>query len=102
MSARRLRLEVTERANDDLRSIQAYTLAQWGADQATAYEAAIHSAFETLRTHPALGKDRGDLRLGLRSFPISSHVILYHVAEDTLTVLRVVHQRMDILRALRP
>jgi toxin ParE1/3/4 len=102
MSARKFRLEVTERASDDLRSIQAYTLAQWGVDQASEYEEAIHDAFEMLRTHPELGKNREDLRSGLRSYPVLGHFILYEIARDTLVVQRIVHQRMDSSRAIFP
>lgn len=102
MSARRLRLAVTERAADDLRSIQAYFLEHWGVDQASVYEEAIHNALESLRSQPELGKARDDLRSQLRSHPILSHIIIYRVDGATLTVLRIVHQRMDILRALLP
>lgn len=102
MSARRLRLGVSEPATNDLRGIQAYTLAQWGSAQATAYEESLHGALEMLLTRPGLGRARDDIRSGLRSYPVASHVILYRVDGDTLIVLRILHQRMDIVRALLP
>lgn len=102
MSARKFRLELTERASDDLRSIQAYTLAQWGVDKATEYEEAIHDALEKLRTHPELGKNRDDLRSGLRSYPVLNHLIVYETDRAMVVVQRIVHQRMDSSRALLP
>lgn len=99
MSAPRLRLAVTRRAANDLRTIRRYTRKHWGAAQASDYEEAIHVALETLREYPEIGKARDDLRPNLRSHPVLSHVIVYRVDGDTLNVLRIVHQRMDILRS---
>ena len=102
MSARRLRLEVSELATDDLRSIQAYTLDHWGPVQATAYEESLHGVLEMLLARPGLGRARDDIRSGLQSYPVASHVILYRIDGDTLMVLRILHQRMDVVHALLP
>ena len=102
MSAPRLRLAITRRAANDIRTIRRYTRKQWGVAQASDYEEAIHNAFETLRTYPDLGKTRDDLLPALRCHPVLSHIIMYRVDGDTLNVLRIVHQRMDLFRALVP
>ena len=102
MSARKLRLSITYLPVDDLRSIQAYTLARWGVDRATEYEEAIHDALDMLRTHPNLGKNRDDLPPGLRSYPVLNHLNLYETDRVMLVVQRIVHQRMDSFRQLLP
>lgn len=102
MSAPRLRLAVTRRAANDLRTIRRYTQKHWGVTQASDYEEAIHIALGTLCTDPDIGKARDDLRPNLRSYPVLSHVIVYRVDGDTLNVLRIVHQRMDLLSTLLP
>jgi toxin ParE1/3/4 len=98
MSAPRLRLAITRRAANDLRTIRRYTRKQWGDIQASNYEEAIHHAFENLCAHPEIGKTRDDLLSDLRSHLVVSHIIIYRVDGDTLNVLRIVHQRMDLFR----
>jgi plasmid stabilization system protein ParE len=86
-------------AIDDHCGSQAYALAQWGPVQATTYEESLHDALENLL-----------LRLGLRGAQDEdstqttelSRIILYRCYEDTLTALRVRHQRMDFVRVLLP
>jgi plasmid stabilization system protein ParE len=36
----------------------------------------------------------------VRSRPVGEHVILYEADEHVVTVLRIIHRRMDIERAL--
>ena len=47
-------------------------------------------------TPPFLGKSRGEIASGVRSFVVQQHVILYRVEKDSVRVLRLVHSRMDI------
>ncbi len=98
MSAPRRRLVLTELAAGDLKSIQRYSLEQWGAEQMTAYEDAIHHALDTLRDQPYLGRNRDDLLTGLRSLGIASHTIFYRIEGDNLVVQRILHQRLDATR----
>mgnify|MGYP000518813376 CR=1 FL=1 len=102
MSAHRLRLAVTEDAAIDLEDIQAYTLTQWGKEQAREYEDALDRAFATLREQPQLGISRDDLLDGLRGYTVQSHIVFYLIVDDTLVVQRVLHQRMDSARAFSP
>ena len=48
--------------------------------------------------HPLIGEQRPDLRAGLRSWQVHPHIIFYAVDDDTrtVTILRVLHGRMDI------
>jgi toxin ParE1/3/4 len=100
MSARKTRIVLTERAREDARNIQLYTLEQWGNEQAAAYDEAIAAALERLRIHPRIGKARDDLRPGLRSYAVEKHLILYRIEGDELVVQRIVHSRQAIERAV--
>jgi plasmid stabilization system protein ParE len=40
------------------------------------------------------------MRPGLRSFPVRQHIIFYRVGPQTVSVLRVLHSRMDTARHL--
>ena len=102
MSARSLRLVITRRTASDIRTIRRYTQKQWSLAQASDDEEAIHNALETLRAYPPVGKPRDGLLTGLRIHLILSHIILYRVDGDALTVLRLLHQRMGVVRVLLP
>jgi toxin ParE1/3/4 len=49
-----------------------------------------------LAVFPGLGRIRDDVGLGLRSYPVSEHVVWYRVEADMVVILRIVHARMDI------
>lgn len=49
-----------------------------------------------LAENPDLGVLRSDILPGLRSFPCDHHVIFYRVGKSTVTILRVLHERMNV------
>lgn len=61
---------------------------------------AVYAALDVLCLHPRLGTTREDLRPRLRRHPVLSHIVVYRVDGNMLIVLRIVHQRMDLDRAL--
>lgn len=95
MSARRLRLAVTERAAIDVVGIQRYSIDRWSTEQATAYEQAIDRALDILCAQPRLGIRRDDLLPGLRSHHVLRHTIYYLIEGDMIVVQRILHERMD-------
>jgi len=56
----------------------------------------IGAVFEMLVRNPLAGRERPDLRRGLRSFPVGSYFIFYVPLEDGIEVVRVMHGRQDI------
>ncbi len=98
MSVPEHRLVLTRRAQSDARSIQVFSLQQWGAEQAAAYDEAINRALEQLRAHPLLGRPREELRPGLRGYPVEQHVILYRVEGNAVIVQRILHGRQSAVR----
>jgi len=61
----------------------------------------LTTRFSLLGTHPRAGRQRDDLRPGLRGFPVGEYVILYRVEGDDAVILRVIGGRMDIASILR-
>lgn len=102
MSARKPRLIVAPRAQRDIRNIRVYGLNQWGEAQADAYHTALTKGFERLQDHPLIGKARDDLRAGLRSWPVEHHVLYYRIKDDVIEVVRILHERADPARHIRP
>jgi toxin ParE1/3/4 len=52
--------------------------------------------FFLLANHPYVGRQRDDLRAGLRSFPVGQYVVIYRIQDPDVLILHVVHGRRDI------
>jgi toxin ParE1/3/4 len=85
------------RARDDLDAIWDYIAHEARAEApADKLIDAITERLWLLSEHPRIGRVRNDLGLGLRSFPVSSYVIVYEVSGSDVSVLRIVHGRRDL------
>ena len=64
----------------------------------------IAERFWMLATFPYAGRSRdGDLRTGLRSFPVRDYLIIYRVDSDELVmIIHVVHGSRDLDSLIRP
>ncbi|TYO66440.1 type II toxin-antitoxin system RelE/ParE family toxin [Bradyrhizobium hipponense] len=58
--------------------------------------ARIGEIFEMLVDNPLAGRERRELRAGLRSFPAGNYVIFYFPLPDGVEIIRVMHGRQDI------
>ncbi len=56
----------------------------------------IEATFDMLAETPFAGRDRSELRAGLRSFPIGNYLIFYMPTPNGVDVVRVMHGRQDI------
>ena len=93
MSPRRYRVFITQTAHEEFSEILAYTEEGWGAEQRDKYRDVFVGTIERLSRTPLLGTPRDELRPGLRSVPMGSHVIYYSVIDDVIYVRRVLHRR---------
>ena len=92
---------LTRRALADLRDIARCTRETWGRRQARLYLEELELRIRKLALSPEAGRLREDVAPSVRSFPIGRHVMFYLTSESGITVLRVLHPRMDIARAFR-
>lgn len=97
-----MKLVLTVAALDDLRSVRAYTLETWGADQEERYLRNLWCRFETIRSNPHRFRLREDLFPGCRIAAEGRHVILFRADDNILQVVRVLHSAMDFKRHLPP
>jgi toxin ParE1/3/4 len=98
MSVRRSHVVLKPVARRDVRSILLYTGQRWGCAQRDAYREALDQAFMTLSVNPLVGRSRDEIAPNLRSYNIQHHVIYCRVTTQTVTVLRVLHGKMDATR----
>ena len=102
MSAPRLTVSFTRRAQRDFENILFHTLQQWGEEQRDKYALAMTRALQVLGENPNLGRARDDLAPGYRSYLVEQHVILYRVTTRSVRVSRIIHNRMDARSAMKP
>ena len=95
MSAPDLHVEFTVDAQADLTSIAFYTAERWGTRQRDAYIERIVTATHDLPQFPGRGRIREDLGEAVRALPVEQHVIYYRATDQAVTILRVLHSRMD-------
>jgi toxin ParE1/3/4 len=88
--------ELSAEADRDIESIFDHTVIEFGFDQAVKYVFEFEGCLELLASKPQLGKKRTDIRKGLRSFKLASHIIFYRVMEDRIRVVRVLHASRDL------
>ena len=93
-------IELSLEADIDLQKIYDYTEDAFGPDQALGYLKGLDELFQTLRIQPHTGRQRTDIRAGLRSISYVSHIVFYRVIETKVRIVRVLHASRDIPKFL--
>lgn len=96
------RYEFADQAEFDLETIIDYTLDRWEKTQAEDYLEGLEKLAQYLADSPDLGMDRNTLIEGLISFPYISHILYYIKQQHGITIIRVLHKRMDPKRHIMP
>ncbi|KVL25424.1 plasmid stabilization protein ParE [Burkholderia territorii] len=99
MPAKSRTVRLTPLAETDLEDIWSYTVERWSLEQAERYVRDLAAAFERLARGEWLGRP-SRAGVGYRRYTVGSHVVFYRETADTLDVIRVLHQRMDVDRHL--
>lgn len=94
------RYRLTPAAQRDLDDIFDYSASQFGLAQAERYTAELQAACEQLADQPTRAQDSSAIRAGYRRWPVGRHMIWLRVETDGITVIRILHQRMDVAARL--
>ena len=86
-------------AEADLEDIWLYTFKNWSEEQANSYHRDLITTFDDLAADRKLGR-HADIREGYFKYVAGSHVIYFRKAKHGITVIRVLHVRMDANRHL--
>lgn len=89
-------VNTTAKAEQDLLDIWLYTYRTWGETQADRYLDELHRGIRLLAENPTLGSDYGHIRHGYRRSSINYHRVFYRYSGDTLEIMRVLHESMDV------
>lgn len=94
------RYRIRQSAREDLKSIARYTEREWGVEQRNIYLRQLANRFDWLAQTPTLGKQRDDIKEGYMCYPEGRHVIFYVIRNDSIEIVGVLHEQMDIMRHL--
>lgn len=93
---------ISKQAIDDLNNIWVYTFHKWSKEQADRYYDLIIGEIEFIADNHLTGKSAEQTRKNYRVTTIKSHLIFYRKVEnETVEIVRILHQRMDIKRRLK-
>ena len=95
-----MRVVITRQARRDQDNISRYTLERWGRAQLLSYVGGLLDALDAIAASPKVGRLVTGLPRVYRRYPYGSHFIFYTVNDDTIRIVRILHQRMDAERHL--
>ncbi len=87
---------ISKNAIADLEEIWLYTADTWSVTQADRYYSLIFDEIRHICKNPATGKSMDHVRKGYRASKVKSHLIFYRVINETVEIIRILHERMDI------
>jgi toxin ParE1/3/4 len=82
-------------AKEDLEEIHDF-ITKGSSRHATQMLQRFESIFNLLVDAPMAGTSRNELEQGIRSYPVGSYIIFYHVKDQFVIIDRVLHTGRDI------
>ena len=87
---------ISKKAVSDLEEIWIYTVEKWSIEQADRYYNLVFDEINYICKHINTGKSMEHIRKDYRAAKVKSHLIFYRVVNDTIEIIRILHERMDI------
>jgi len=89
--------KITNEAVKDLEEIWIFTNQKWSVEQADRYYNLIIDEIEFLSSNPLSGQSMDHIKDGFRVSKVKSHLVFYKIINnETIEIIRVLHQRMDV------
>ncbi|WP_245435940.1 type II toxin-antitoxin system RelE/ParE family toxin [Mesorhizobium tamadayense] len=60
----------------------------------------MHSTITLIDQFPAIARNASDVRPGLLKYAVGSHVLYLRTTEQSIDIVRILHQQMDYPRHL--
>jgi len=87
---------ISKKAVSDLEEIWLYTVKKWSVEQADRYYNLIFDEINFICANINTGKSMEYIRKGYRAAKVKSHLIFYRIINETVEIIRILHERMDI------
>lgn len=95
------KLRVSRDAAADLDEIWLYIAQRGGVAVAQRYIEHLTGTFDVIASMPGIGRDRRELKSGMRSHSVDDYVVYYQHKKGLLTILHVVHGARDVTKLFR-
>ena len=95
-----MQLKVAVEADQDVADLYAYGTAAFGERQADSYVIELLGEYRRILAWPLATRERNDVRPPIRLRRFRAHNIFYDVADDTVTIVRVLHHSADWVNIL--
>ncbi|MCC5886330.1 MAG: type II toxin-antitoxin system RelE/ParE family toxin [Gammaproteobacteria bacterium] len=92
------RYVLSAEADQDIGDLFDFSVQTFGSAQAAEYLLSLEDCLLRLIDNPALGRERPEIRAGLRSVALASHVIFYRIDAPSVRVVGVLHGSRDLPR----
>jgi toxin ParE1/3/4 len=92
------KIVLSPRARQDFIEILRFTGETWGHGQVSIYRDKIDDALQLIGRNPGMGHRSSDLPETHRVYFVGSHVIVYRDQDTCVAVVRILHQRMSLVR----
>lgn len=93
-----MRLELSRKAQSDLYDIRNFSVLHFGVDRAIAYLDAFEATFRRIRDFPEIGAPHFALNPAAHTLGCQRHRVYYELSGDTVLIVRILHQAMDVTR----
>ncbi len=87
---------ISKKAVSDLEEIWLYTFEKWSKEQADRYYNLIFNEINYICKNVSAGKPMEHVRKGYRATKVKSHLIFYKIVNDTIEIIRILHEQMDV------
>lgn len=91
---------ISKKAVSDLEEIWLYTVEKWSVDQADRYYNLIFDEIHYVCKNRNASNPMEHVRKGYRASKVKSHLIFYRIRNNTVEVIRILHEQMDIEKRL--
>ena len=87
---------ISKKAVSDLEEIWLYSVEKWSIDQADRYYNLIFDEINYICKNTNAGKSMEHVRKSYRASKVKSHLIFYRVLGETVEIIRILHELMDV------
>jgi len=87
-------------AEQDIEGIWNDGAERWGVDQADRYFDGMVNLFDLLSEQPEIARLRDEFSPPVRIHPYGSHIVVFEIVETGIAIIRVLHNRRNILALL--
>ncbi len=90
--------KLTPEAENDLIDIYVYGFLNFGEIQAEQYFSELENSFIVLSQTPLICRERAEFSPPVRIHHRGRHLVIYLIKDDSILIVRILHDSMDIKR----